>query len=723
MSDYDKINRMQGNIYKEVDQIIEHVNSYHKMLKSYISGSIDDGRNIVIVYLTGNNAFKQPNWLNEKAITYNAQKIKDRIITTFENNPGKYGYGVLLGKQPAGYYIVCIDIDIDSDCKHYKFKQLGELFRKRNIHYYYEITKSERYHIYVALDKITDDLKKITKLTSENDFNNGCVKYKYGKSLPGEIELLGVDKPHSVTVYNGIINNEKPFFVEQIQVNSAEDFLEALKEFISMNEETYDIEETEDKEDTGKTKRLDKNDIDKLTEFYKLIRKHRFLNGWEIDKVVSAVCVTSGIDDQAIRHIFKEIYQDEYDEKQTDYIIEHTKEKDPQYLPSIARVFSHGKEFIKSVQLTDEERKMVVSLLKKLGNFELPDYLINAEKVYFVTSYEKRTKDNIPYYRERWYIEKNVNNIKQVWHVEIETYHPKNIYKPHWAINYPKLVSIKTDIKRLLKEQTEVYEVIINDEFTFVPSFSFDRLEDIAIEIAKRCSGYKARFDIPLFQEYLDIKIMEYLNKHNGKPTPCLISKTTGWSEDNKLFFHYDLNDEKHELSKDNPLYKYRKAESKNQKEQHQFVLKLLKEGKLLSVLLTISASSILLKPLNLQPLTCILAGNPGAGKTTASLIATSLFYKSDTILLNANATNVGIELTLSALNSMPFAIDEGALADTGISLKHTIFSVASGKGRTRGRKDLTVDTKDLNSCVFWTTETTDIDDIKRGGAFRRMLY
>ncbi|MFP3257110.1 MAG: DNA polymerase domain-containing protein [Candidatus Nanopusillus acidilobi] len=33
------------------------------------------------------------------------------------------------------------------------------------------------------------------------------------------------------------------------------------------------------------------------------------------------------------------------------------------------------------------------------------------------------------------------------------------------------------------------------------------------------------------------------------------------------------------------------------------------------------------------------------------------------------------------------------------------------------------MDTKDLNSCVFWTTETTDIDDIKRGGAFRRMLY
>jgi hypothetical protein len=316
--------------------------------------------------------------------------------------------------------------------------------------------------------------------------------------------------------------------------------------------------------------------------------------------------------------------------------------------------------------------------------------------------------------------------VKQVWHVEIETSHPKDIYKRHKAITYPKLVSIKTDIKRLVKEKTEVYEVIINDEFTFRPSFTFDRLEDIAIEIAKQCSRYKARFDIPLFQEYLDIKIMEYLKKHGGKPIPCLISKTTGWNEDFTMFFHYDLNDEEHELSKDNPLYKYNKAESSEDyhlKKQHELVLSLLKEGKLLGVLLAVSVASILLKPLHLQPITCILAGNPGAGKTIASLIATSLFYKSDDILINADTTKVGFELMLSSLNSLPFVIDEAALADTGISLKHTIFSVASGKGRTRGKKDLTVDTKDLISNVFWTTETSDIDDIKRSGAFRRMLY
>jgi len=48
---------------------------------------------------------------------------------------------------------------------------------------------------------------------------------------------------------------------------------------------------------------------------------------------------------------------------------------------------------------------------------------------------------------------------------------------------------------------------------------------------------------------------------------------------------------------------------------------------------------------------------------------------------------------------------------------------VTSGKGKTRGKKDLSLDFKHLKSNVFWTTETTDIDDLRRSGAFRRMLY
>jgi Superfamily II helicase and inactivated derivatives len=152
-------------------------------------------------------------------------------------------------------------------------------------------------------------------------------------------------------------------------------------------------------------------------------------------------------------------------------------------------------------------------------------------------------------------------------------------------------------------------------------------------------------------------------------------------------------------------------------------VKEILQEGKLLGVLLTASVSSILIKPLNISGITVILAGNSGAGKTTSSLIATSLFYYSDDVLLNAQTTKVGLEFTISSLNSLPVLIDEGALADLKLSLNDLVFMVSSGKGRTRGTKDLKVNFKELKSNVFWTTEATDIDNLRRTGAFRRLLY
>ena len=200
---------------KEMIEIINHVKADHIMIKSYISGGIDNGRNIMLVYLNSKSPLKIPNWFGYKATDYNAQKIKDEILAEFDSKRGAYGYGILLGKQPDGSFIICIDIDIDNDCKDSALKQFEEIFKKHNIHYYLETTKSGRYHIYVALDKITEELKTITKL----NLNCDAIKYKYGKPVKGEIELLGANRPHMSTVYNGIINNKKPFFVEQLIIN------------------------------------------------------------------------------------------------------------------------------------------------------------------------------------------------------------------------------------------------------------------------------------------------------------------------------------------------------------------------------------------------------------------------------------------------------------------------------------------------------------------------
>jgi Superfamily II helicase and inactivated derivatives len=233
---------------------------------------------------------------------------------------------------------------------------------------------------------------------------------------------------------------------------------------------------------------------------------------------------------------------------------------------------------------------------------------------------------------------------------------------------------------------------------------------------------YSKFFDVGLYKRYLDMKTRLYRTENNDPP-PCIISKNTGWSDDLRFFYHPNLNDNYHELHSDHVLYKQNKNLVKEKEKQHQLVKAILEEGKLLAVLLTASASSLVLKPFKIPGITYVISGTGGAGKTTSSLIATSLFYYSDDYLTDAQTTKTGLELMISSLNSLPVLIDESALAGTNYTLQDLIFMVTSGKGKTRGRKDLGLDFKHLKSNVFWTTETTDIDELRRSGAFRRMLY
>jgi Superfamily II helicase and inactivated derivatives len=665
------------------------------------------------VYLTGKKPFKQPNWLGASLKDYNAQRDKDKILNEFNNNPGLYGYGLVAGLQPAGYHILCIDIDIDNDCKELARKRYEEFFQKYSISYHLETTKSGRYHIFFAVDKVSDELKKLIELVSDC----GAKKYIHGTEKDGKIEILGLDGRHTVTVYDGIINDEKPVIVLPLNVTS----LEYIQQSISKFED----------EINGKTQgEFDDDVINKLEMTFRLMRKYNLIDGWKIDSIVSGFCVKNQIPDDKIFEIFKVIFGDEYDEKKTQYIIKKTKEKiEIDLLPGTGSVVYQAKRLLKSGLLSDEETKQVKDFLETIrrskrdkDDLELREYLEGVEEVYLYSSVDKYGERKGTYYIEEYYIEKEDGGDKEVWYVEIESDEPNAIFKRHTIKNGPKFVCAKVDIKRIIKEKKALFEVVINDEFTYTPSFDFKRLDDLVEEIASECAAISPEFDMPRFKKYLRLKLKDFKRDPENRK-PSIISRITGWNDDFSYFYHYDLNNNKHELHKEHTLYRQRKAESFNQEEQHKFVFKLLEEGKLLSVFLTISGSSILLKPLNLQPFTVIITGNPGAGKTTACLIATSLFYKSDEILLTPDTTRVGLELKLASLNSLPFVVDEGALAEDSELLKRLIFGVASKKGRTRGRKDLTVDTKDIISNVFWTSETTDIDEIKRGGAFRRMIH
>jgi hypothetical protein len=422
---------------------------------------------------------------------------------------------------------------------------------------------------------------------------------------------------------------------------------------------------------------------------------------------------------------FKAIYRLEYDEKRTIRLLENTKKKDLKLLPNLGSFCHHIKLALNSNHLNEDETKLLKTLLDDLkgySNYQLPEYLQNAEDIYLIKSSFQLSKDNKPYYKESYFIEQNIDGKKTAVYVSIITSQYKGIYKHH-KLEQEKKVGIKAEVIRGIKEgKFEDYEYLLNDKIPYRPSFGFSKVDDIVHEIGLISMKYTKFFDLALYKQYLDIKTDKY-RKENGDPPPCIISKNTGWSDDLRFFYHYALNDNYHELHSDHVLYKLNKDLVIEKDKQHELVKSILEEGKLLAVLLTASAASILLKPFKIPGVTYVVSGNPGAGKTMSALISTSLFYFSDDHLMDAQTTRVGLELMIASMNSLPVLIDEAALLGVNYTLQDLIFMVSSGKGKTRGKKDLSLDFKHLKSNTFWTTETTDIDDLRRSGAFRRMLY
>jgi hypothetical protein len=670
---------------------------------------------------------KKPNWLGMKASNYKADL--QLLLNEFFKNPYGYGYGVVIGPQlDEKFSLAAIDIDIDTpDCKERISKEIEELLNKHGIKYFKEITKSERIHYYIILDKITDKIASISKLP----YLNECFKLKYTKTVPGEIELF-TRKNKYIIVYDGDINDKDPFFTQRMQdnANSYQLFENFLDEWISKYKEEESKREIKD----NTIKPLKNNAASsiptpELKEVFKIFREYRLFNGWEIDKLYSAYCVMNNIPEEQIIEDLKDIWEEEYNERLTKNLIENTQRRyrAGSILPGLGSIYHYINEALKDKRLEEDKKELLKKVLRYIANkgysnYKMPRYLKTAENVILDLSIEQEDKDGNVYYEESYFIEQDVNGVKKVMYVNIVAGEEEAIYKRH-KLKKLRAVGIKADIIRLVKDgKLEEYEYFLNDKIIYKPSFHYTKIDDVIYEIGLISMKYEKYFDVNLYKRYLSKKIEGYI-REKGDPQPCVIGRSTGWSNDLKHFYHYALNDEYHELHQDHALYKYNKNLIIDKDKQHEIVKSILKEGKLLAVLLTASVSSLFIKPFNIPGVTIIISGNSSAGKTTSSLIATSLFYYSDDILLNAQTSKAGVELTISSLNSLPVLIDEGSLADINFSLENLIFMVSSGKGKTRGKKDLTVDFKELKSNVFWTTEKTDIDELRKTGAFRRTLY
>jgi len=702
----------------------------HKKVVKIIEESYKNGLDIILHDINS----KKPNWMGMSASTYKADL--QRLLDEYMKNPSGYGYGVVVGKQHGGFYLVAIDVDIDTEeCKENISRELETRLTHFGIHYYKELTKTNRIHYYILLDKITPEIENISKL----QFTGKCFKIKDGKEVQGEIEVFA-KKNHFIIIYDGIINDKEPFTTtSDLVINNYIWFLNFLRDWIrsfASTNTTKDIEPAKEPQELVKepsnepeikNKIKDKSPLfSKIVEAYKIIRNHNIINGWEIEKTFSAYCIRENIHTEQTLEGFKAIYNTEYDEKRTPWLLETTKKKDLALLPSLGSVHYHISKALQS-KLSTHEKEVLENLLADLelngySDYKLPEYLKNAENVILYESSEKTTKENKIYYEESYFIELYDDEIKEVIFVIIASNEYKGIYKPHKLVS-KKTVSIKTDIIRGVKESKfQDYEYLLNDKIVYRPTFNYSKVDDLVYDLGLISMRYNKFTDLNLYKRYLDKKTKMYV-RENHDPMPCTINRETGWDDDFTGFWHPSLNSQYHELHRDHVLYRKKKDKVLNKDAQHDFVKSCLQEGKLLGALLTISVASLLIKPLNIPGFTTIISGNTGSGKTTASLIATSLFYYSDDHLLDAQSSKVGLELMIASLNSLPVLIDEAALASTNFTLQDLIFMVSSGKGKTRGRKDLSVDYKDLNSNVFWTTETTDIDEVRRSGAFRRSIY
>jgi hypothetical protein len=718
------INNLTSITAKINDKIQERV-------KEYIQEGIKNGYNIILFHIENGELTKKPNWLGMNASNYQA-KTDDLLVALSKKI---YGYGVLVGKQLKDFYLIVIDMDIDTEeCKERISKELEELLNKHGIRYYKEITKNKRIHYKIVLDRITNKIESISKLP----YPGTCSKFKDGKKLPGEIEVLTKNK--TVVSYNGFINDKEPFFTQEPVINSYIAFENFLEEWIRTFEPVKPDKEKKPKEEPKEAKDKSikepksnsKTSIQRseLKEVFKTFRKYRIFNGWEgIDKLYSAYCIMENIPENQIKEDLKDIWSEEYDERLTKYLIQNTqkKYKAGSILPGLGSIYHYIREALKDDRLEEHERELLKKVLKDIENkgysdYVLPEYLENVEDIILDYSMRQTNKDGKKYYKEGYFIVKNVKGIKKVIYVNIITPEKGGIYKSHISDGKIKEVGIKAEIVRSVQDgKITAYEFLLNDELLYKPSFNYSRLDDIINEITLKAVPYTMLFDTALYKRYLTRLIENYIEEH-GKPIPCIISRQTGWSEDLRFFYHYGLNDKYHELHPDHLLYKYRKDVIKEKDKQHEIIKALLQEGKLLGLLIVASVSSLLIKPFNIPSITIVVSGNSGAGKTTSSLIATSLFYYSDEVLINALTTQTGLELTISSLNSLPVLVDEGALTGSDNSLEKLVFKASSGRGKTRGRKDLTVDFKELKSNIFWTTETTDIDNLRRTGAFRRVL-
>ena len=266
------------------------------------------------------------------------------------------------------------------------------------------------------------------------------------------------------------------------------------------------------------------------------------------------------------------------------------------------------------------------------------------------------------------------------------------------------------EVKEVLFDEEDGKRYIVarfkNREFIFTMREAKERIEDYTCHVIKNRSEYLT---------WLSQKV-------ENVPEKRLI-KSTGWNEDFTEFYHPALETEGKDwvFEKDHVLKKEKRATIQYTEEQKAFVRETLREGKYLGVLYVCAFIGPLLKLLNIEPFVVAITGESKAGKSTATQLATQLFYKNIPAIANGLQTRNSWEFHLKGFRDMPFLFDELTLMDDEM-VEFVAFAVHSGYGKSRGSVDKRVDRIMIRSVVLVNAERFPYSAIKNAGAHRRVL-
>lgn len=144
-------------------------------------------------------------------------------------------------------------------------------------------------------------------------------------------------------------------------------------------------------------------------------------------------------------------------------------------------------------------------------------------------------------------------------------------------------------------------------------------------------------------------------------------------------------------------------------------------------LMLAASFASVLLEPCGLLPFFVHAWGGTGTGKTVGIMLAASVWADPPVgaFITTFNATDVGLEMLASFLNSLPVCIDELQIQSSeGIKdFDRMVYKLTEGVGKIRGTKNGGVQRMNRWKTVFITSGEYPILNAKSGGgAANRVL-